>query len=606
MLETIKNGQPFTYEKLSQEEMQSRGILGRLVGIIADLKGPTRNGRKYKEELWDKVFNDPIMEEKLQTRTLLGELEHPADGRSQVDPREACICLAEKPKKKDGKLYGVFDILPTENGKILKALCDYGTVIGVSSRGEGDIIEGFDGTDEVDPETYECFCWDAVLLPAVKEARMQLVMESVDSRKSLKSVLAETIEKADDMDKAKMQETVDRLFDRPVLEHVELVEDTDADTNGDEEISADESLDLSNEDDFEIFDELVHKLYVSMSKIVRDTRSSSMTDLDEEDITKAAEYAIMRLFDNVDEGLNENECNNQDDCADKSVENEKEPEEVADGKSVLLSDLQEALRVQKELKAGTKELGNKLAVSDAKVNELIEELNKYKDLTIKLSESAKNSKKLVKESEETISSLKESLAKAQADTKVEAKNLTESISKKSEEVENVTKKLQKSVNINKALNESVKSLQENLKSLNEKLDEASREISTLKEELEDEKQNSAIKANEFNSKVQKAINIAESYKKAANLTMDHYIESKAKMLGVSKNEIKNRLGKTYTANDVDSVCESLREYRLNLSKLPFNVEGVKVKFTESKNDNLRIENLADEIDDQLLEMVKNL
>ena len=34
----------------------------------------------------------------------------------------------------------VFDILNTKCGQLLKTLCDYGTTIGISSRGEGDLI----------------------------------------------------------------------------------------------------------------------------------------------------------------------------------------------------------------------------------------------------------------------------------------------------------------------------------------------------------------------------------------------------------------------------------------------------------------------------------
>ena len=69
----------FTYQKLTPEEQKERGILGRLVGTIADFKNPTRNGRLYTEALWDQVFNDPITKEKIETKTILGELNHPKD-----------------------------------------------------------------------------------------------------------------------------------------------------------------------------------------------------------------------------------------------------------------------------------------------------------------------------------------------------------------------------------------------------------------------------------------------------------------------------------------------------------------------------------------------
>ena len=89
-------------------------------------------------QLWEKVFEDPIMKEKIENKVCLGELGHPED-RTETDITKAAICLAEMPKKSnDGKLYGVFDIIDTPCGRILKTLCDYGCNIGVSSRGQGD------------------------------------------------------------------------------------------------------------------------------------------------------------------------------------------------------------------------------------------------------------------------------------------------------------------------------------------------------------------------------------------------------------------------------------------------------------------------------------
>ena len=133
MLEKLKTKQ-FEYKKLSEEEQKTRGILGRLVGPCADFAHPTRNGRAYNEELWDNVFENPIMKEKILNKCCFGELGHP-DDRAEIDMEKVAISLAEQPKKgSDGKLYGVFDILSTPNGKILKALCDYGCRIGISSR----------------------------------------------------------------------------------------------------------------------------------------------------------------------------------------------------------------------------------------------------------------------------------------------------------------------------------------------------------------------------------------------------------------------------------------------------------------------------------------
>lgn len=50
MLESMNNNE-FQYQKLTPEEQKAKGILGRLKGVIADFKHPTRNGRLYSEEL---------------------------------------------------------------------------------------------------------------------------------------------------------------------------------------------------------------------------------------------------------------------------------------------------------------------------------------------------------------------------------------------------------------------------------------------------------------------------------------------------------------------------------------------------------------------------
>jgi len=213
MLESCQTGK-FEYQKLSLEEQQKRGILGRLVGVIADTVNPTRNGRKYSDTLWEKVFEDPLMQEKINNRCLFGELGHPAD-REETDMEKIALCLAEKPKKgKDGKLYGVFDILSTPNGRILKTLCDYGCNIGISSRGSGDLYTDMDGQESVDEDTYDCQGFDAVLVPAVKEARLAYVTESLDKvkyNKTLRARLQESLEKASEEDKKVMQESLDTL-----------------------------------------------------------------------------------------------------------------------------------------------------------------------------------------------------------------------------------------------------------------------------------------------------------------------------------------------------------------------------------------------------------
>jgi hypothetical protein len=213
MLESF-NTDKFEYKRLSQEEQEKRGILGRLIGKIADTKNPTRNGRLYSNELWEKVFDDPIMKEKIDNHLLLGQLGHPLD-EEEINIEKAAICMAEQPKKgKDGFLYGVFDIISTPAGKILKSLCDYGCNVAISSRGTGDLYYDENGNEAVDPDTYVCETFDVVLVPGVQQARLQYVTEALDTKKrnkTLRQKLVEEIEKASDDDKKIMNETLKDL-----------------------------------------------------------------------------------------------------------------------------------------------------------------------------------------------------------------------------------------------------------------------------------------------------------------------------------------------------------------------------------------------------------
>jgi hypothetical protein len=220
MLQENKQSGQLEYQKLTEEEMKQRHILGRLVGNVADFINPTRNGRKYNEELWKKVFDNPIMKEKFNNKVMYGELGHPED-REQVDMPSVAVCMAEPPKKdKDGTLKAVFDILDTPNGRILKTLCDYGSTLGVSSRGNGDLVTDPDtGEEMVDPDSYDCECWDIVLVPAVESARLHYVNEGLSkdenpvksSMPNLAKALCEDLNRASADDKAVMEKTLQNL-----------------------------------------------------------------------------------------------------------------------------------------------------------------------------------------------------------------------------------------------------------------------------------------------------------------------------------------------------------------------------------------------------------
>lgn len=181
--------------RLNESKTPKKGCLGRLEGVCADFKNPTRNGRLYPLDLWKKVFDDTLFKESLNNKTLFGELDHPED-RFEPLISEACVVMTDYQIDEDkGLIYGGFDILDTPKGRILKSILDYGSVVGVSSRGQGDIVESADG-ERVDEDSYEFACFDVVSTPAVEKAR-QKVTESI-KRINIKSFTESVKKQIDD------------------------------------------------------------------------------------------------------------------------------------------------------------------------------------------------------------------------------------------------------------------------------------------------------------------------------------------------------------------------------------------------------------------------
>lgn len=488
----------FSYKSLSEEEKKSRNILGRLSGVLADFKHPTRNGRLYSEALWDKTLNSDLFKEQIKNRCVLGELGHP-ENRDEIDIEKVAICLSETPTKmSDGTIQGIFDILDTPNGRILKTLCDYGCNIGISSRGNGDVETNVMGEEVVDPDTYDLKCWDAVLLPAVKAARMRVV-ESLENKKSLKQALTEALNDADE----------------------------------------------------------------DARKVMTDTLNNLKIDIEESEAE----------------------------------------ETVDDVKVEMVKELQESIKAKQSLETENRHLQEKLSVCYAKETSLEEELQRFKSTVVSLSDSAKKVKPL----QTKVEALTEALnAKDEVINKmnVRIQKLTESLKASESQQTRLTENLSaKSKEADKRLNESL----DKNKTLTEQVMKFEEEKAQLKESLENLRKDASLKANEYKASLEKTSRLVEHYKQVANNVSDYYIKSRAAALGISAQEIKNRLAESYTYEDINKVCDDIRDYQLNVSKLPFDLKRSKVKVTESKETLAPLkQNLDDEVDEQLLGLANSM
>lgn len=737
MLEKL--GKTFEYKKLTEAEQKQRGILGRLVGPCADFIQATRNGRKYSEELWENVFSNDLMKEKIKNRCCFGELGHPTD-RTETDMEKIALCLAELPKKgSDGKLYGVFDILDTPNGRILKALCDYGCNIGISSRGQGDLITDLDGNEAVDPDTYDCECFDAVLMPGVEAARLKYVTESLnkENSKGLKLALTESLKKASDDDRKIMEETLkdlnitldeeekseDKIYSvyfadefvghypakdeseasmlaqedypeiyasvnpdywvdyeeiipaeeddiNPLEEKLENKIDEDVknrilekiknkniktlkedfeDKNVDEPVEKDEEpVEEELEDEHKccicgepieghgnnpfpvktegdccdkcnaevVIPARIEKMKAAASEKVNEELTETESEevkptseeseeesleekevkeltedekreivlqwltnnFEEDQVEEVLDILNMEIVEDDDEeesaedeevaedkkGSNEAEeaeenIENSDEEDSEQKEETEEDKAVDEGLDSIVNSLQEALSKNSDLENTVRILQEKLAVSDAKVNEINEECNRLKNSMSRMSDLVKTRAAL----KENVSTLEKSLNEKEAlinEQKVKIAKLVES--------------KKETVRSSNELNENLT----NLKTSYEK------QIQTLNEQISSSKTENEKQISTLTENLNKANSLKESYKKLANKTVNKYIEVKANIIGQTPADIKRKLGESYTLEDVDQVCEDLKAYSLNVSKLPFEVtKKVGVRVTESTN-----------------------
>ena len=538
-------------QPLSEEEKASRHILGRLYGPIATCKEGTRNGRKYNKALWIKALNDEIFQEKIANKSLFLELGHPAD-REETDMSCVCACIPEMPKIVNDDLYAYVDILDTPNGRLLKTFCDYGFIPGISSRGSGDIM----ANDEVDPETFFLETWDIVQLPAVKKARLTMC-ESLNNKKSLKAALQESYNAANDEDKKVMKETLDNLdikLDETVEDEIP-VEDPEA--------PIEETLVEAEETPVEETEEAPAEeveVPVEEEKPVEDTVEEApealtigafadeLKDYDKElplewkpIVIDGKEYPIEAVaFDDSEEGkilaevsyaLPEEEIAINDEEAVAEEPAEKEPEIPAEeagdaGEDEVIESLKEAVRQKDLLESEVRDLKNQKTVSDAEVQGLKEELEKYKGGFMRVSELASKSTTLEKEK----------------------KALTEQLNLKNTEIKDLKSKVENHA----SLTESAKAEKVKVNELTEKLAKVQAEAEETEKTLTEALETSRKKA-------QDRTNLAKSYKAKYDAVVERYIANKAKMLGVRPQDITSKLAESYSLDDIDNVCNDLLE-----------------------------------------------
>lgn len=137
---------------------------------------PNKNGRIYPEGILDEEVSRYLKEE-VSRKKAVGELNHPANGRPGIDLERASHKFVSL-EKSGGNYIGKAKIMESmPMGKVAAALIAEDVLIGVSSRGVGNLVKNSKGLMEVQKGFRLSTAGDIVANPSAPDAFVQGIME---------------------------------------------------------------------------------------------------------------------------------------------------------------------------------------------------------------------------------------------------------------------------------------------------------------------------------------------------------------------------------------------------------------------------------------------
>ena len=570
-----------------KEDGKRKGVIGKIGGIGADSNEPTRNGRRYPLELWQNVEKSEYFIEGMENRCIVGECDHPAERLDYSIP-EGAIVLTKYDIQNDGKVYTEFDILDTLPGRTLKTYFDAGCKLGVSSRGLGEEIM-VDGEKIIDPETYQFYCFDAVVFPAVKSARMELIESTSPKKQQLINSITKEINNCKTLDECLFIENMSKDTNLYLDEIKESLESKKEELSKEDKVNEkDTSIESLFNQLKESDDDTKKKLSAEILKYISDAPTQTLIrnilfdPNNKIDWDKVEEY----IKDNMPEfSINENNnkikisgSNNKSD-EDTTDKLERNPDDNLE----ILAELQEKLSV-KDSKINS--LNIQLEQKNSVIRNLLSNINQNKSI---ISENAKNNSLLSNSLEELnfkIVSLESKLTeKSKEYTKLESlyknlqkvnfdfSNMVEGLQLECIKNNNLQKTYVRKINKIKAEN---KDLKESIKSTNKKDSDSIKQLNenvSILQDVKDKllKENDSFKLEDIKNKqlIEQLTSEKKSYQKKYIESLDKYIEQVCKRYNLKESTLRRLLGKSYSIADIDSVAKDLYENMTKINSLPF-------------------------------------
>ena len=213
---------------LEEDKSTGRKYIKGEFGIVDT---PTENNRVYSRALMEREIGR--LQEKIKNRSLLGELDHPDDGKPRLS--RVSHLITELYLGDDNIIRGRAEILDTDNGRNLRAIAEAGVKIGVSLRGYGSTR--MENNVEIVEDDFELLTFDFVVEPAghsyavlseQKKLTGGLLMENKDKLQVIEEYnkkLEEAVEKM----KAEQKAIISRKLEEATLEIRKAVEKEFAD-----------------------------------------------------------------------------------------------------------------------------------------------------------------------------------------------------------------------------------------------------------------------------------------------------------------------------------------------------------------------------------------
>lgn len=178
MAQLLTEFQDFSYQVVSEAIEKGGREKTYLRGLFQHAGVQNGNGRSYPATILEREINKN--KDKIGKRNMLGELDHPTEGKIHLD--KVSHCVTELNMHEDGKVIGSVEVFDgkdeeggTPSGRILGSLINRRVQLGISSRGFGSTKD--DGDVNEVQDDYKLITFDIVADPSTPNAYPSAVYE---------------------------------------------------------------------------------------------------------------------------------------------------------------------------------------------------------------------------------------------------------------------------------------------------------------------------------------------------------------------------------------------------------------------------------------------